>query len=97
MSVTDEPATVARIDPIVLLAKAWATHRTASVIWQRSGPRLVTSGVERPLTTRQDRWAAAPRLAVEYLAVVDGGTAEPIDDLVPGTQTLFAVRFAPCG
>ena len=34
MSVTDEPATVARIDLIVLFAKARATHRTASVIWQ---------------------------------------------------------------
>ena len=46
--VTDEPATVASVDLVVLLVKARATHRAASVIRQRSGPSLETSGGGAP-------------------------------------------------
>jgi pantoate--beta-alanine ligase len=57
---------------------------------------LATAGwaeADRVLAAGRTKLEAAPGLAIEYLAVVDPETLEPLTSLIPGVRALVAVRL----
>jgi pantoate--beta-alanine ligase len=52
-----------------------------------------TGDAGRLLAAGHEELATAPELAVEYLAIVDGVTLDPIATVIPGARALIAARL----
>ncbi len=67
------------------LNQALTAAQSAGAVGERNGTRLV-----REMTARI---AACPLAEIDYIAVVDGRTLEPVETVQPETRALLAVRF----